>query len=290
MYRVMTRARRPPATPREAARSLPAFSARWAFFLDIDGTLLELAERPERVRVDAALVRLLGELHRAAGGAVALISGRSVAGVDALFAPLELPVAGQHGIERRDGAGHMHRHVGALEPLRRAAARLQAYAAARPGLALEDKGASLALHYRQAPKLVDEARAAMAAVAAALGEAFELQGGKMVLELKPGGRDKGSVIEEFMHEAPFRGRTPVFVGDDLTDEYGFGVVNRMGGHAIKVGAGASTARWRLAGTRAVRAWLGEWVARFAPPRRAPRRAAPAPARRPRPGRARARAR
>ena len=286
----MTSGPRRRSAVREAARSLPAFAPNWAFFLDIDGTLLELAERPDRVRVDAALVKLLGELHRAAGGALALISGRSVAGVDARLAPLELPVAGQHGIERRDAAGRMHRHAVTLGPLRQAAARLQVFAAARPGLLLEDKGVSLALHYRQAPRLAAQARAEVAAVAAALGEAFELQAGKMVLELKPGGRDKGSVIEEYMREAPFRGRTPVFVGDDLTDEYGFGVVNRMGGHAIKVGAGASTARWRLAGTRAVRAWLGEWVARFAPPRRAPRRAAPAPARRPRPGRARARAR
>ena len=254
----------PHCVPLETGQSLPALSPSWAFFLDIDGTLLELVERPDLVRVDPALVKLLGGLQQAAGGALALISGRSVADVDALFAPLELPVAGQHGIERRDAAGRVHRHALPLEPLRRAAARLHGFAAAHPGLLLEDKGNSLALHYRQAPQLAEVARAELEAVAAGLGDEFELQAGKMVFELKPGGRDKGIVIEEFMREAPFRGRTPVFVGDDLTDEYGFEVVNRMRGHAIKVGADRSAARWRLAGTQVVRAWLGDWVARFGP--------------------------
>ncbi|HVC10661.1 MAG TPA: trehalose-phosphatase [Burkholderiales bacterium] len=254
----------PHSTPFDAARSLPAPSPSWAFFLDIDGTLLELAERPDMVHVDAALVKLLGRLQQAAGGALALISGRSIADVDTLFTPLELAVAGQHGIERRDAAGRTHQHAFPRELLRAAAVRLHAFAAAHPGLLLEDKGHSLALHYRQAPQLADAARAEAAAAAAELGHEFELLAGKMVFELKPGGRDKGKVIEEYMQEAPFRGRAPVFVGDDLTDEYGFGVVNRMGGHAIKVGAGRSAARWRLADAQAVRAWLGDWVARFGP--------------------------
>lgn len=294
----MTRARRARAAPRRAARALPRLSARSAFFLDIDGTLLEIGLRPERVRVDSALLELLAELQRAAGGALALVSGRSIAAVDALFAPLLLPVAGQHGSERRDAAGRVHRHAVARAPLRRAAARLRTYAAAHPGLVLEDKGVSLALHYRLAPRLAGEVRATMGALAASLGDSFELQGGKLVLELKPGGQDKGSAIEEFMREAPFRGRTPVFAGDDLTDEHGFSVVNRRRGHAIKVGAGASAARWRLPGPRVLRAFLGAWIARVASaaapsadlPRRAPRRAAPAPARRRRPRRARVRAR
>jgi len=89
-----------------------------------------------------------------------------------------------------------------------------------------------------------------------------MQAGKLVYELKPGGRDKGTAIEEYMREPPFAGRTPVFVGDDLTDEYGFEVVNRLGGHSVKVGPGASAARWRIADADAVRAWLGEWLARF----------------------------
>ncbi len=246
-----------------AAAKLPEPSGDWAFFLDIDGTLLEHAERPDAVHVDAALHRLLGALEEAAGGAIALISGRSVADVDGLFAPLVLPVAGQHGIERRDAHGQIHRHAFAAEPLRRIAAQLGAFAAEHQGLLLEDKGHSIALHYRRAPQFEPAVKAQMAAAARELGEDFEVQGGKMVLELKPGGRDKGVEIEEYMAEAPFQGRTPVFAGDDLTDEYGFEVVNRLGGHSIKVGRGKSAARWRIDDAGAVRAWLAAWLARFA---------------------------
>ena len=247
------------------APPLPA--ADWAFFLDIDGTLLEHADTPDAVRVDGAMRTLLADLQAGAGGALALISGRSVADIDRLFAPLVLPAAGQHGAERRDAAGRMHCHAFDEQPVRRAAKRLAAFAAAHPGLLLEDKGHSLALHYRLAPQLEGEARALVDEVLAGLGAGFELQRGKMVLELKAGGRDKGSAIAEFMAEAPFRGRVPVFVGDDLTDEFGFGVVNAMGGVSVKVGEGASQARWRIADAAEVRAWLGRWVERFARLRR-----------------------
>ena len=243
--------------------SLPPPTADWALFLDVDGTLLEHAETPDAVRVDGAMRALLAELQAGADGALALISGRSVADLDGLFAPLKLPAAGQHGAERRDGAGRMHRHDFPEAPVRQAAKRLAAFAGAHPGLLLEDKGHSLALHFRLAPQLEGEARALVDQVLAELGEGFELQRGKMVLELRPGGRDKGSAIAEFMAEAPFRGRTPVFIGDDLTDEFGFGVVNGMGGVSIKVGEGPSQARWRIADAQEVRAWLGEWAARQA---------------------------
>lgn len=244
------------------AQALPRPSADWAFFLDLDGTLLEHAERPEAVRVDAAMRGLLTGLHAGACGAVALISGRSVADIDRLCAPLVLAAAGQHGVERRDAAGRMHRHAFPEQPLRRAAARLAAYAAQHPGLVLEDKGYNLALHYRLAPWQADAVRELVEGAAAQLGEGFEVQAGKMVFELKPGGRDKGTAIEEFMAEAPFRDRTPVFVGDDLTDEFGFGVVNRLGGQSIKVGDGATKARWRIADAAAVRRWLAGWVGLF----------------------------
>jgi len=234
---------------------LPGSSAAWAIFLDVDGTLLEHAERPDAVRVDAPLGALLARLARATGGALALISGRAVADLDALFAPLGLAAAGQHGLERRDAAGGMHLHPFPAPVLRRAAARLAEFAAQHAGLFFEDKGRNLALHYRQAPQLADQARGAALAAAAEMGDGFELQAGKMVIEIKPGGRDKGLAIEEFMREPPFRGRTPVFVGDDLTDEYGFGVVNRLGGHSVKVGGGPSSALWRLAGAAEVREWL-----------------------------------
>ena len=241
------------------AARLPAFAADWALFLDIDGTLLEHAERPDAVRPGEPVVRLLEELQRAGGGALALISGRAVADIDALFAPLKLPVAGQHGIERRDASGRVHRHALPSAALRGVAARIGEFAARHPGLLFEDKGLNLALHYRLAPQLAGAAQATLREAAAQLGAGFELLHGKMVVELKPSGRDKGGAIEDFMREAPFAGRRPVFVGDDQTDEYGFGVVNRLGGESVKVGAGPTAARWRIPDAPSVRAWLGDWV-------------------------------
>lgn len=238
----------------------PAFAPGWAFFLDIDGTLLEHVERPDAVRADAAVGRLLAKLDQVAGGALALISGRPVAELDALFAPLRLAVAGQHGIERRDARRTAHQHEFPREPLRRAARELSEFAARHPGILLEDKGLSLALHYRLAPTLAEPAREAVNRALAALGREFEMQSGKLVFEIKPGGRDKGTAIEAFMAEAPFAGRLPVFIGDDATDEYGFAIVNRAGGHSIKVGPGGSSARWRLADAAAVRRWLDAYVA------------------------------
>ena len=238
---------------------MPAFSTDWAVFLDIDGTLLEHVERPDAVRPDPALGKLLVGLHEATAGALALISGRPVAELDALFAPLRLPAAGQHGIERRDAGRKVHRHTFPVEPLRRTARQLGEFAASHSGLLLEDKGHSLALHFRLAPQLAGAAREAVEKALAALGPDFEMQAGKLVFEIKPGGRDKGTAIEEFMAEAPFVGRLPVFVGDDTTDEFGFANVNRIGGHSIKVGPGPSTARWRLDDAVAVRNWLGAYV-------------------------------
>jgi trehalose 6-phosphate phosphatase len=238
---------------------LPAFAADWALFLDIDGTLLDHAERPDAARPGAAEIQLLDGLRRAAQGALALISGRSVTDIDAMFAPLALPVAGQHGIERRDAQGGVHRHAFPSQVLRGVAARIGEFAARHEGLLFEDKGHNLALHYRLAPQLEGAAQAALGEAAAQLGAGFELLRGKMVVELKPSGRDKGSAIEDFMREAPFAGRRPVFVGDDQTDEFGFGVVNRLGGHAVKVGPGPTVARHRIADAAAVRAWLAQWA-------------------------------
>ena len=241
-------------------RRMPPFARDWAFFLDVDGTLVEYAAHPQQVRVSAELRELLSGLHAATGGAIALISGRSVDDIDKLFAPLALPVAGQHGTERRSADGTIRRHVPPLESLGRAAGVLVRLTAAHSGLVLENKGMTLALHYRLAPSLRALAEQEMRALAAGLGDAFELQTGKFVMEIKPSGRDKGSAIAEFAAEPPFAGRRPVFVGDDLTDEAGFEVVNRAGGHSVKVGPGITRARWHLFDAAAVRRWLAEYVA------------------------------
>lgn len=236
-------------------RDMPAFDPDWCFFLDIDGTLLEFAARPEAVAADTGLKTLLRRLFKAAGGAVALISGRPVTDIDRVVAPLRFPAAGQHGIERRDHAGKLHIHAAPAAHLHDAVATLERMVARSPGLVLENKGATLALHYRLAPQHAPEVLRVMRELCADLGSEFELQTGKMLIEIKPGGKDKGTAIAEFMDEVPFRGRTPVFIGDDLTDEYGFALVNSKGGHSIKVGAGPSVANWRLADAPAVRVWL-----------------------------------
>ncbi len=178
---------------------------------------------------------------------------------DRLFASSRFCVAGQHGAERRDAAGRLHRHRLPQEKLHKAAHQLRRVVAEHPGLVLEEKSMSLALHFRLAADLGAQVRDVVRGLAEDLGGEFEMQEGKMVFEIKPGGRDKGTAIGEFMEEKPFRGRPPVFIGDDLADEFGFELVNRAGGYSVKVGEGMSAARVRLTDARAVRAWLGKIV-------------------------------
>ena len=238
---------------------MPPFAANWAFFLDLDGTLLEIAETPDAVGIGPDEKRLVEKLVAGAGGAVAVISGRALVRIDQILAPLVLPAAGQHGAERRDAKGVRHRHRFPANVLRPVAVGIRSFAARHQGLVFEDKGASVALHYRKAPQLARAAQAAVREAAGPLGTQVEVQDGKMVVELKPAGCDKGKAIAQFMQEAPFAGRQPVFIGDDVTDEYGFRVVNAMGGHSIKVGEGPSVARWRLENPASTRAWLQAWL-------------------------------
>ena len=239
---------------------MPPFKSDWAFFLDIDGTLLDIAATPKAVHTVRADCKLVAALYDKAGGALALVSGRSLAMIDELFSPLKLPAAGQHGVERRDARGRTHKPSVSQDVFKNAAQHIRAFAERHAGLVFENKGYSMALHYRLAPHLAGAAHHVVREAARAAGEAVEVQRGKMVAELKPAGHDKGRAIEAFMRERPFAGRTPVFLGDDLTDEDGFRVVERMGGHAIKVGSGHSIARCRLANPAAARAWLQDWLA------------------------------
>jgi len=235
--------------------SPPALSGNIALLLDLDGTLLEHEPHPQAVSVSPDLLRLMGDLRAACDGALALISGRAIADIDRLFAPMVLPAAGLHGIERRSAAGEFRDPQHARAAIDAAADRLAGFAGRSRGLGFEDKGLALALHYRRAPHLRSLAEAEMRAVSAGLGPGFELQMGKFVVEVRPRGRDKGSAIAEFAAEPPFAGRVPVFIGDDLSDETGFEVVNRLGGHSVKVGPGITRARWRLFDASAVRHWL-----------------------------------
>ncbi len=240
--------------------TVPHLPADAGFFLDIDGTLLDIAERPQLVRIDDDLGRLLATVRDASDGAVALISGRPVAEIDRLFGR-NFCAAGQHGAERRDFAGKMHRHRVPLAGLRKARTSLREMVARHPALVLEDKGMNLAVHYRLAPELGATVQEVVRRLAEELGDDFGTQAGKMVMEIKPSGKDKGTAIAEFLEEAPFRGRLAVFIGDDLTDEFGFELINRVGGCSVKVGEGSSAAHWRLPNALAVRAWLRHFIGR-----------------------------
>ena len=240
---------------RVPSAELPADAGEIAVLLDVDGTLLEIAATPSSVHVDPMIVRVLDDVQRATGGALALITGRPISAVDELFAPLRLPVAGQHGLERRDAAGGVHGHPAPSAALSAIRARATAFAAAHPGVLVEDKGLTLAVHFRLAPDAEHRVRQLLEAALRDADGDLGLQAGKMVLEVKPSGRNKGTAIADFMAEKPFAGRVPVFVGDDVTDEYGFEVVDGLGGYSVKVGPGPSHARWRLTRVADVRTWL-----------------------------------
>ena len=242
------------------AHHVPAPDPAWAWFLDVDGTLAELAPSPGEARVDDELRECVERLRAASGGALAFISGRPAAEVDVMLGAGHHIVAGQHGLEHRDATGRLWRHEIDEEALQRARERVAAIVVDHDELLLEDKGATIALHYRAAPALASFVHRTMREARQAAGDAFVLQRGKYVVELKPAGHDKGTAVETFMREPPFRGRRPVYLGDDATDEHAFAVVNAMDGCSIKVGHGPSCARWRLSGVAGVRAWLGQLAA------------------------------
>jgi trehalose 6-phosphate phosphatase len=233
----------------------PPPSSDWAYFLDVDGTLIPLASSPSDVRLSPATHAAVRALQMRAQGALALVSGRSLSDLDRLFGEPALAAAGQHGLERRGADGQRTCVETSPQHLDRARARLRGLVARHDGLLVEDKGMSIALHYRAAPRLAGYAHRTMRALSLDLGGTFCIQAGKRVVELRPASFDKGDAIAAFMNDVPFRGRVPVFIGDDATDEHGFARVNGLGGHSIKVGAGPTQARWRLRDVAAVHDWL-----------------------------------
>lgn len=225
-----------------------------ALFLDVDGTLVDIEDHPGDVRADRKLIALLADLAERLGGAMSLISGRSIAEIDRIFAPAKFPSAGSHGTELR--LGDDARLPGPAEFPEDILHRAEAFADRHEGLLVEKKRAGLALHYRRAPALELACRDLVADLMRELGPEFRLIDGKMVLEIAPRNHHKGEAIREMLQHAPFRGRTPVFVGDDVTDEDGFRIVNELDGLSVRVGMGSRTeARYALADVPAVHAWL-----------------------------------
>lgn len=206
----------------------------WALFLDIDGTLLDLAETPDSIVVPPQLPFDLSALSQRLGGALALVTGRSLSFVDPLFSPFHFPVAGLHGAERRDAAGHVA-HVPIPLEFQEMKRAMALEGERFPGVLIEDKGAAVAAHYRLAPECQADVEAMMRRYFAQVGPGWAMQRGKMVIEIRPARADKGQAVEAFLTEAPFRGRRPLAIGDDVTDETMFHAVNRVGGQSLRVG-------------------------------------------------------
>lgn len=229
---------------------------RLALFLDFDGTLVPIAEHPDRVQMAPQLPPLLRQLAAQLNGALAIVTGRQLASLDRQLAPLVLPAAGMHGAELRLAADAP---VQTPSPLGPAVERLAARYAGDAALWIEDKGAAVAMHYRAAPQRRAEAEAAMRALQAQCPHT-ELIAGKDVYELRPRGVNKGAAVKRFMDTPGFAGRFPLFIGDDVTDEDGIAAAQRHGGLGIKVGAGNSAARARLDDPGAVLDWLAAFAA------------------------------
>lgn len=240
---------RPPAVP-------DRFPDGVALFLDLDGTVLDIASTPEGVSIPPETLEAIGRLADRLGGALAVVTGRGLDDVDRILSPLRLPAAALHGAElRRMGGGRLQGDVGT--PPGRLTAALGAFVDARPGLLLEDKGASVAVHYRRAPEREDEVRDHVSDLVGKLAPEHELQPGKMVVEVRPRGCDKGAALKTLMEAAPFEGRRPLVCGDDLTDEFAFEAAVALGGVAVIVGhvERPTAAAFAVADPAEMRAWL-----------------------------------
>lgn len=229
-----------------------------SLLLDLDGTLLELVDRPEDVRADAQLRELLLALARRLEGRLAIVSGRSLEQIDVILGDIaaELALSGSHGCEHRWHG--VWARPNRPETLDSAAERMRAFAAERPGLLVEEKSFGVALHYRANPPAEADAQA----FARELGEELQLclQHGKMMVELRVPGGDKGCAVRRLMSRPPMQGTHPIFIGDDVTDEPGFVAARELGGHGILIGPQRPTAAdYRLACPADLRNWLAEAV-------------------------------
>ncbi|ANY79365.1 trehalose-phosphatase [Microvirga ossetica] len=238
---------------------MPETDGTYALFLDFDGTLVDIVERPDAVVVDPGLPEILTRLEQRLGGALAIISGRPVEFLDGRFVPHEFDMAGLHGLEHRI-AGQLSMCDPVDHPaLRAMVGRLREIVAGKEGILIEDKGCSVAIHWRLAPHEKEFALATAQAAVEALGSDYRVQHGKAVAEILPSAAGKGKVIERFLHETPYKGRCPIFVGDDLTDENGFKIVNAHGGLSVRIGAGETIAKVRLGTPAELRHCLSTWA-------------------------------
>src|ERR1700704_6143324 len=227
-----------------------------ALLLDIDGTLLDLAPTPREVWVPPGLAKTLNRLLARTSGALALVSGRSLNDIDLIFAPTEFPAVGGHGAEMRLSTDNEAVATHAPPMDKELKKRLAAIAQLSPGILLEDKGYSLALHYRLAPHAEKAIYAAVSLIRADLPNApIEVLPGKCVCEIKHSGFNKATGVLELMTHEPFRGRRPIFIGDDVTDETVFAIMPELRGLAFSVGRRAQGVAGHFDEPSDVRQWL-----------------------------------
>jgi trehalose 6-phosphate phosphatase len=244
----------PDAVP--VPRSLVPHLSESAILLDIDGTLVDLAPTPREVWVAPGLAKTLNRLLKRTSGALALVSGRSLNDIDLIFAPEQFPAVGGHGAEMRlsTDSEAVASHAPPMD--RELKLRLAAIAKLSPGILLEDKGYSLALHYRLAPHAEKAIYEAVSLIRADLPNApIEVLPGKCVCEIKHSGFNKATGVRELMTHEPFKGRYPIFIGDDVTDEAVFGIMPDLGGLAFSVGRRAQGVAGHFDEPRDVREWL-----------------------------------
>ncbi|MEM8916008.1 MAG: trehalose-phosphatase [Pseudomonadota bacterium] len=228
----------------------------FSVFLDVDGVLLEIADTPDGVELPPDLPSILTRLIQRCDGAVALVSGRSLAFLEQMFASLPLAMAGLHGVERRMPNGELQVLQTSEQQLEELRSALSTFAKANPTISLEDKGVAIAIHYRSAPEMEATVLGYLEDMLPRVAPGFHVQPGKMVFEVKPRGMDKGAAIQLMLQTTPFAGRQPIFAGDDVTDEHGFAVVNANDGISIKVGDGPETiARYHVETVSEMRSWL-----------------------------------
>ncbi len=225
-----------------------------ALLLDLDGTLAPIAEHPAAVVVAAPTRQTLAALDRALDGALAIVSGRSIEDVDRLLAPNRFAVAGIHGLVRRDIQGRLHESVFNRHALQVITDELQRLVAGSPGVWLERKQGSVALHYRERPDLEGFCREQISQAVAG-HEPAEVLAGKMVIEVKTASRTKGDAVRDFMAEPPFRGRCPVYAGDDVTDQDAFRAVAGLKGKSISISSKDTRADYWVAETGTFLHWL-----------------------------------
>lgn len=235
---------------------LPSDIQKFAFFLDIDGTLADIAMAPQLALVPSETRQALSKIFKRTLGALAIVSGRQLSDIDRMLGMKSLPAAGSHGAQLRLASGDLQADDSQRSDFDEIAHKLQAQLAQFPAIMIERKPLSIAVHYRADPDQGTLVRD-LADTLLLQFPALKVVSGKMIVEMLPATADKGTAVSRLMSDEPFRGRIPVFAGDDITDEDAFRVVNDLQGLSVKIGSGYSVAKYGFDDSNGFRQWLSD---------------------------------